>query len=633
MATSPRRHTPDPVDGAVRRLLDHTGARSRLDQSEDRYRALIEQLPVVAYTATLDEPRVLLYVSPQIEALLGYTPEEFRRSDGIWPEGIHPEDRERVVAELRACRATGRPFASEYRFQRRDGHVVWLRDEGTVVPGAMGQPLCLYGVMQDVTDRMQVQRQLADAQALAHIGSWDWDLIADRLSWSDEHYWIFGLPPQGCPIGYPGILQYVQAEDRVMIERLVTRALGDHQPFNCLYRVLRPDGVERLVEAHGTVEADETGRPVRMYGTAQDVTEHRRAEEALRRTQQEFRDIFDLAAVGIYRSSRAGRILLANPAFARLLGYDTPEELAALDLARDVYVNPDERDALVAQYESASGGWTVEIQWKKRDGTPFWVLLSAHAVKDDSGRALYFEAFAQDITDRRRSQQELKQSRRRLQALAARLEEVREQERKVMAREIHDELGQGLTALRMDLAWLSGRLPAEAGDLAARAHRMVEVVEQTIQTVRRLATQLRPPILDDLGLIAAIEWQTEDIARRLGLRCALDLPVDLRLHEGLATTVFRILQEALTNVARHADARSLRVALQVQDAQVILEVVDDGRGIAPAELENPRSLGLLGMRERAMVWGGVLDIQSQPDGGTAVVLRLPLAASQERETP
>jgi PAS domain S-box-containing protein len=628
----------DPDVGAIvahaRDVTARAHALSRLEQSEDRYRALVEQLPCVAYTATLDEPTAVLYVSPQIEALLGYTPEEFRRNEGIWPEGIHREDCERVLAELRACRATGRPFASEYRFLRRDGRAVWLRDEGTVVPGTTGQPLCLHGVMQDITDRKRAERQLADAQALARVGSWEWDIVADRVTWSDEHYRIFGLEPQAHPITLPMILKQVHPADRAAVEGYAADVRRGIRRSAIEYRILCVDGSERVLEAWGKTEVDQAGRAVRMFGTVQDITERRRADETLRRTQREFRDIFELAAVGVFRSTRDGRILLANPAFARLLGYDTPAELAALDLARDVYVNSEEREALIAQYERASSSWTVELQWKKRDGTQFWVLLSAHAVLDDTGRAQYFEAFVQDITDRRRSQQELKQSRQRLQALAARLEEVREQERKVMAREIHDELGQGLTALRMDLAWLSGRLPAGAGDLTARAHRMVEVIEQTIQTVRRLATQLRPPILDDLGLIAAIEWQTEDVARRLGLRCALDLPTDLHLHEGLATTVFRILQEGLTNVARHADARSLRVALQVQDDEVVLEVVDDGRGIAPAQLENRRSLGLLGMRERAMVWGGKLDIQSPPEGGTAVVLRLPLAgASQERDTP
>lgn len=177
----------DPEVGAIvahaRDVTAREHALSRLDQSEDRYRALVEQLPWVAYTATLDEPNAVLYVSPQIKALLGYTPEEFRRNEGIWPEGIHPEDRGRVLAELRTCRATGRPFASEYRFLRRDGHTVWLRDEGTVVPGATGQPLCLHGVMQDITDRKHAERQLAEAQALAHVGSWEWDLVADRITW------------------------------------------------------------------------------------------------------------------------------------------------------------------------------------------------------------------------------------------------------------------------------------------------------------------------------------------------------------------------------------------------------------------------------------------------------------------
>jgi PAS domain S-box-containing protein len=475
--------------------------------------------------------------------------------------------------------------------------------------------------------------QLAEAQALAHVGSWEWDLSTERLTWSDELYRIFGLEP-GSPVSYPDTLRYIHPDDHATIERLVAQALKDHQPFTCPQRVLRPGGAERMVEGRTRVEVDATGRAIRLYGTLQDVTERQRAEDAVRRAQQEFRDIFEYAEVGIFRASRAGRILLANQAFATLLGYDSPDELRALDLARDVYVDPDERARLVAEYEHRRGGWTLEIEWKKRDGTRFWVLLSSHAVKDEGGGTRYFEAFVQDITDRRRAQQELKRSRRRLQGLATRLEEAREQERKVMAREIHDELGQSLTALRMDLAWLSGRLPADFPELAARARRMIEDTERTIQTVRRLATALRPPILDDLGLVAAIEWQTEEIARRAALRYTLDLPGDVRLEEGLATAVFRILQEALTNVARHAGANAVRVSLQLRGDALLLEVSDDGRGIAPEQLEDRRSLGLLGMRERAMAWGGVLDVRRGPERGTAVLLRIPLAGlAHEGEMP
>jgi PAS domain S-box-containing protein len=603
---------------------DTERARSLLEESEARYRALIEQLPVVAYSATLDEPSALLYVSPQIEALLGYTPDEFRGNNGIWPDRIHADDRARVLAELRSCALTGQPFASEYRFLRRDGRVVWLRDDGAVARGTNEHPLTIHGVMLDITERKRAQRQFAEAQALAHVGTWEWDLVADRITWSDEHFRIFGLEPQSCPVSYTSTLRHIHPADQATVKDVVAQALRDRQPYGCEFRVLRLDGSERVVEARGKVEVDATGRPVRAYGTVQDVTDHRLGDTALRRSQREFHDMFAFASVGIFRSSREGRILLANPAFARMLGYDEPPQLEALDLARDVYFDPQEREALIARYEPQQPRWTDEIQWKRRDGKPIWVLLSAHAVKDEAGRVLYFEAFVQDITERRQAAQELARSRIQLRHLAARLEDVREQDRKVIAREIHDELGQALTALRMDLSWIVGHLPAKPAQLADKTRAMVGVVNQTIDAVRRIATQLRPPILDDLGLVAAIEWQAGEIAARTGIRCALDLPAEVRLDDHRATTVFRILQEALTNVVRHAGADSVEVILRATPEKLVLEVKDDGCGITAAQLTDQRALGLLGMRERAQAAGGLLEVFAGPTAGTTVALRVPL---------
>jgi len=390
------------------------------------------------------------------------------------------------------------------------------------------------------------------------------------------------------------------------------------------YRIRQANGSERVLEAWGQAEVDATGRPVRMLGTVQDITDRRRGDEALHRSQQEFRDIFDYASVGIFRSSRDGRILLANTAFARMLGYDSPDALRSLDLVRDVYIDPEERETLVQRYDATGGAWTIEIQWKKRDGTPFWVLLSAHAVKDAAGRTQYFESFVQDVTAQRQSRQELARSRRLLRQLAARLEDVREQDRKIIAREIHDELGQALTALRMDLSWIAGRLPARPARLAEKAAAMVGVVDQTIDAVRRIATQLRPPILDDLGLVAAIEWQAGETAARTGIRCALDLPAEVRLDDHRATTVFRIFQEALTNVVRHAGADSVRVTLRTSPEELVLEVEDDGRGITATQLSDQGALGLLGMRERAQAAGGLLEVLAGSTQGTTVALRLPV---------
>jgi PAS domain S-box-containing protein len=504
--------------------------------------------------------------------------------------------------------------------------VVWLRDDGAVVRGNNGQPLTIHGVIQDITDRKGAERQLAEAQALAHVGSWEWDLVADRITWSDEHFEIFGLEPQSRPVSYAGTLQHIHPADQAIVQRVVAQALADCQPYGCEFRVLRPDGSERVVEARGKVEVDATGRPIRAHGTAQDVTDRRRADEGLRRSRLEFHDIFAFASVGIFRSSRDGRILLANPAFARMLGYDAREQLESLDLARDVYFDPQEREALIARYEPQQPERTLEIQWKRRNGTPIWVLLNAHAVRDEAGGMLYFEGFVQDITERRQAAQELARYRKQLRQLAARLEDVREQDRKTIAREIHDELGQALTALRMDLSWIVGRLPASPARLATKTHAMIDVVDQTIATVRRIATQLRPPILDDLGLVAAIEWQAGEVAARTGIHCALDLPADVRLDEARATTVFRIFQEAITNVVRHAGANSVQVILRATAEELTLEVRDDGRGITAAQLLDQAALGLLGMRERAEAAGGVLDVFAGPGEGTTVALRLPVGA-------
>jgi signal transduction histidine kinase len=223
-----------------------------------------------------------------------------------------------------------------------------------------------------------------------------------------------------------------------------------------------------------------------------------------------------------------------------------------------------------------------------------------------------------------RAQERLRRSHDQLRALTGHLQFVREEERARIAREVHDELGQALTGLKLDLSWLSGRLPRERA-LQKKIKVMSDQVDETIHTVRRIATELRPGVLDSLGLSAAIEWQTMDFQERTGIKCdvSIELKEPIRDRE-FSTVCFRILQETLTNIIRHSDATQVEVRLAQVDREVILTVRDNGRGISEKDVVHPRSIGLIGMRERVAQVGGEMFFFGLPGRGTTVTMRVPL---------
>ena len=242
-------------------------------------------------------------------------------------------------------------------------------------------------------------------------------------------------------------------------------------------------------------------------------------------------------------------------------------------------------------------------------------------------------AIATSTVDRlSKARTDLQESFEQLRALAARLQHVREEERTNVAREIHDELGQALTSIKIELAALVADLPSGTNPAVARAKAVMQVVDDTIQRVRRIATELRPGVLDDLGLVAAVEWAAGEFQRRTGVKCDVSVPAedDLPMDRERATALFRILQETLTNVARHASATHVRVRLTDYDHTVALEVRDNGRGIDEARIRGRQSLGMLGMKERAVLLGGELVIESKPGSGTTVIVRIPGGGSEDR---
>ncbi len=237
-----------------------------------------------------------------------------------------------------------------------------------------------------------------------------------------------------------------------------------------------------------------------------------------------------------------------------------------------------------------------------------------------------------DITERKQAEEAIRKSEEHLRNLTAYIQRVSEIERTNIAREIHDELGQALTVLKIDLSWIRKRLPHDQSEIIEKIDAMAKIIDKTIVTVKKISTDLRPGLLDDLGLSAAIEWQSEEFEKRTGIPCTITIdPKDITFDRDRNTALFRILQEALTNIARHAQAAEVNISLQLKDGRIELNVQDDGRGIREEELESPQAFGLMGLRERAIMFGGNAIIRGFPGKGTTVSVSIPAEDLKEKQ--
>ncbi len=364
------------------------------------------------------------------------------------------------------------------------------------------------------------------------------------------------------------------------------------------------------------------GRIMGHFGIQRDITERRRAEEALRFSEEKFAKAFRSSPFRVSIGTLAeGRFLEVNDAFLRDHGFARDQVIGRTSPELGLWAHPEDRRRLVEALQRDGMVREFEFAGQTRDGRVQITSLSAEVIQVAGEPCIL--AVATDVTDRKRAEDEIHRSREELRALAARLQSVREDERTHIAREIHDELGQALTGLKLDLAWLRQRLK-DRTDLSERLQSVVGRIDGTIDAVRRIATELRPSVLDHLGLVAAIEWQAHEFEKLAGVAVRLSVSSATPTIDGAtATTIFRILQETLTNVARHAEATRVEIVLEVGEPAVLLRVADNGRGIRETELRDRRSLGLIGLRERAIASGGELMIEGRPGEGTVVSARIP----------
>lgn len=357
----------------------------------------------------------------------------------------------------------------------------------------------------------------------------------------------------------------------------------------------------------------------------------RRAEQQIRETQERFEYVGRAATNAIWDWDLASGCVWWSDSFCKLFGY-AREEVQPTTEAWHCRVHPDDKPATMAAirvaFESGEPMWAGEYRFRRKDGSYAVVQDRGWVIRDAAGQAIRIVGGMTDITARKQAEEKVARSRQQLRALSARLQSLREAERIRIAREIHDELGQTLTGLKMNLRWAENHLAKESSPtLNPVLDKLVEageLADATIASVQRIAAELRSGVLEDLGLVAALRHETVRFQERAGVACRLSVPEsDLVLPREAATGVFRIFQEALTNVARHAEATEVEVQLARQAEYLVLQIADNGRGIRPADLEDAKSLGLLGMQERAETLGGQVTFGPGVPSGTVVRLKLP----------
>jgi PAS domain S-box-containing protein len=380
-------------------------------------------------------------------------------------------------------------------------------------------------------------------------------------------------------------------------------------------------GTRRWLETHSVPLRGPQGGIHSVLGITRDVTERKRAEQALRESQERLQLVAKATNDAVWDWDLVTDKLWWTEGFQKMFGY-APEEIEPSVQSWYSRLHPEDRERVITGIRAAIDGgetsWSDEYRFLRKDGAYAEIYDRGYVIHDANRRPVRMVGSMMEVSERKRTEAQLRN-------LAARLEAIREEERTRIAREIHDEVGQALTALKMDLAWLGKKVPPRGKPVREKLLGMEGVIDATMDALHRILAELRPGVLDDLGLPAAIRWLAEEFKRRAGIDCTVQITGgDPPLESGQATAVFRILQEALTNVARHAQARHVEIRLHVLPTAFELVVTDDGRGITPSELTASGTLGILGMRERALTWHGRVTVHGEAGRGTTVRVFMPM---------
>ena len=598
---------------------------------EKNLRFLVEQIPL-GYQS-LNAEGYIVDVNQEWLKALGYPREEVL---GRWfGDFLTLEYTARFINNFNLFKESGEIHGVEFEMIRKDSSIITVSFDGKIGYDKEGNFYQTHCIMNNITERKKIERLLTESEekyrALVEGAS-------DAMVLVDIHGNILEANRQAEKLtGYSknellGLnISYIHPREE--IERTLKGFRKIVRQGSGLFsngRVLRKNNTIVPVDITGSIIkfADK----IIVQGIFRDITERKKQESALKEAEEKYRNIYENAMVGIFQSTPEGYLLNVNPALAHIHAYESPEDMIKniADLNIKVYPNPDDWKKCAKQLQEQGIVQGFEVQLYRKDKNKIWVSMNVCAVYNTDGRVLYYEGIVEDITVRKQAEKQLKSSKEKLKSLAVKLAETEEDKKQKLAQELHDKLGQNLTAIGINLNITKSKLPEELKEsISSHIDDSIALVGQTAECVRDLMAELRTPVLDDYGLIVALKWYVQQYAARTGIQVSvLGLEPDPRLEGRIERAVFNIFQEALTNTAKHSKATKVVARLEERNRTVKLIIKDDGVGfdyqrlIVSDRRNTPRGWGLMIMAERAETAGGRLQIKSVPGKGTTITVEI-----------
>ncbi len=620
-------------------ITDQKNIEEELRVSRDFALAIIDSLPGIFYIYNPQNNSVTW--NKTFKEITGYTDDEIKSMAFLGE--FAEEDRDKLRNGLAEILRDGSSSSTDARLLTKDGKQVLFHLTGTRLN--MKDEKYIIGMGIDITSRKNAEdliRQVNErlqylltatsvviytaSVAKAHAVTFVSDNVINVTGFSSdeflsgENFWCEQIHPED------------RKQTQNDLDSLITKGSNTYE-----YRFRQKDGRYTWIREECKLVRDANGTPKEIIGYFTDISKRKEVEQALKFNEERLRLALEATSDALWDWDLSTNTLYYSPRWYTMLGYEPQsfeanyENWVRLTMPEDV-----ERTVRILRDAIENGvGFESEFRMKAADGSWRWILGRGRATAwDAQGKALRLTGTNTDMTERREAENALRMSRDQLRNYGARLQHIREEERTYIAREIHDELGQILTGLKMDLSFLEEILLEEARltqrrEVRAKIDSMSNLMDSAIGSMRKIITELRPVVLDTMGLSAAIEWQAEEFQQRTGIACFYTSPQDMpTLPRDFATSIFRILQESLTNIIRHAGASRTTITMKLDQGNLILLVHDDGRGISEDEIAQKKSFGITGMKERVELLGGKFNIHGIQGKGTLLSVEIPLPSQQ-----